>query len=103
MLVVIFFVVLVYVRPLLLAVNKVDLLPNSSHPHGKLGKEAAIKVSLEIHVVGRPIPHGVLPDISSGRVPEQSVKQMAHSPAHRYTSPYLRPGGNQHDGTFGDD
>jgi hypothetical protein len=32
-------------RPLLLAVNKVDLLPNETHPEGQLGKDALEGVS----------------------------------------------------------
>ena len=32
-------------RPLLLVVNKMDVLPNSTHPTGKLGKEALAQVT----------------------------------------------------------
>lgn len=40
-------------RPLLLAVNKVDLLPNATHPQGNLGKDALEKVGTLEDVVGR--------------------------------------------------
>lgn len=44
-------------RPLLLAVNKVDVLPNETHPLGKLGKEALKKVrtyGMAVHAHGSP-------------------------------------------------
>ena len=36
--------VIICLRPILLAVNKIDVLPNSTHPMGKLGKDALDKV-----------------------------------------------------------
>ncbi|KAM3576324.1 hypothetical protein VYU27_001855 [Nannochloropsis oceanica] len=41
------------VRPLLLAVNKIDLLPNATHPQGNLGKDALAKIGNLEDVIGR--------------------------------------------------
>ncbi len=40
-------------RPLLLAVNKVDVLPNETHPMGRLGKDALKKVRPSVSQSGR--------------------------------------------------
>lgn len=40
-------------RPLLLAVNKIDLLPNATHPQGNLGKDALERIGTLQDVVAR--------------------------------------------------
>jgi len=47
-------------RPLLLAVNKIDLLPNATHPQGNLGKDALAKIGTLEDVIGRW--HAALPN-----------------------------------------